>query len=373
MTTVDTVVERAHALIDLKRYDEAAALLGQHLAGQPDHLRGWTALARCHFNARRYKEALDAADTALRLDPENRQALMLRGRSLRHVGGRFEEAEETLRALVRLSPDDWYGYTILADLLCRMRLVRHGQANGGRIDPAAVKDLLREPADIAGEAIRLAPEEVHAYEVAWMIADLAGERAVADTLDRSILRLAPDHPEALARQAKRAAQAPGVKPARAADLYAEALAAAPDDAGLRRDLDRATYRLLRGVRWLALICVAAAGVMLDLFAVEGEEQRELPVSLGQRLWALVPMAALWAFGAWRRYRRLRTGVRLNVWSLVRRGRWARVVLAQAAWAVLCALLISQVPWSEHTVPQVLFWAGIAPTLATVWFDRRKSG
>lgn len=366
-------MERAEALIDLTRYDEAAVLLGQHLAGEPEDVPAWTALSRCHFNAQRHAEALDAADAALKLAPEDRQALILRGRSLRHVGGRFEEAEATLRELVRLYPHDWYGYAILADLVCRMRLVRHGQANGGQIDRHAVDRLLREPADIVQEALRLGPDQVYAHEVAWMIADLAGNRTVADMLDRSILQLDPNHPGALARQTKKAAEASGVKAAQAADLYADALAAVPDSAGLRRDLDRATYRLLRGVRWLALICVAAAGTMLDLFAVEGQAQRDLPVSLGQRLWALVPMAALWAFGAWRRYHRLRTGVRLNVRSLVRRGRWARVVLAQAAWAMLCALLISQVPWSERTVPQVLFWAGLAPTLATVWFDRRKAG
>jgi hypothetical protein len=48
------------------------------------------------------------------------------------------------------------------------------------------------------------------------------------------------------------------------------------------------------------------------------------------------------------------------------------VLAQAAWAMLCALVISQVPWTERTLPQILFWAGLVPTLATIWFDRRKT-
>jgi hypothetical protein len=44
-------------------------------------------------------------------------------------------------------------------------------------------------------------------------------------------------------------------------------------------------------------------------------------------------------------------------------------LAQAAWAMLCALLIVQVPWSERTAPLVIFWVG----LVTMWFDRRKAG
>jgi hypothetical protein len=83
------------------------------------------------------------------------------------------------------------------------------------------------------------------------------------------------------------------------------------------------------------------------------------------------MAAIWALGALLRYRRLRAGVRINLRSLIRRRTWPRIVLAQAAWAMLCALLLTQVPWTERTVPQVIFWAGLVPTAVTVLSDRRK--
>lgn len=39
--------------------------------------------------------------------------------------------------------------------------------------------------------------------------------------------------------------------------------------------------------------------------------------------------------------------------------------------MLMALLIIQIPWMDRTVPTVLFWAGLIPTAATIWFDRRK--
>jgi hypothetical protein len=209
--------------------------------------------------------------------------------------------------------------------------------------------------------------------VAWLIADMAGNRTVADQLDEAILRLDPQHEQALARRTKKAATAPGVKAGEAATLYADALAAAPDSAPMRSGLDDASYRLLRGIRWLALLCVALAGVGVDLFATEGETQRELPLPLGQRLWDLVPMAVVWTLGALLRYRRLRAGVRVNLRSLLRRRTWPRVALAQAAWAMVCALLIIQIPWTERTVPQMLFWAGLLPTVATMWFDRGKEG
>ncbi|MFG2496503.1 hypothetical protein ACGFSD_36430 [Streptomyces caniferus] len=47
-------------------------------------------------------------------------------------------------------------------------------------------------------------------------------------------------------------------------------------------------------------------------------------------------------------------------------------MAQAAWAMLCALLIAQILWQERNLPQILFRAGLAPTFATIWFDRKKT-
>ncbi|WP_176727774.1 hypothetical protein [Streptomyces sp. BpilaLS-43] len=49
-----------------------------------------------------------------------------------------------------------------------------------------------------------------------------------------------------------------------------------------------------------------------------------------------------------------------------------MVLGQAAWAMLCALLITQVPWTQRTFPLALFWVGMVPTVATLWFDRKKT-
>lgn len=39
--------------------------------------------------------------------------------------------------------------------------------------------------------------------------------------------------------------------------------------------------------------------------------------------------------------------------------------------MLMALLIIQPPRTDRTAPTVLFWAGLAPTAATLWFDRKK--
>ncbi|MFE0193669.1 tetratricopeptide repeat protein [Streptomyces sp. NPDC058989] len=374
MTEPNSAVEQAQALIDFKRYDQARALLSQHLAEDPGDLRAWIKIGYCHLYTEQPEPALHAAGEALKLAPGDFFALILHAKALTRIPDRaWREAEPVLREAVRADPHHWYGYAMLADAVCRMSLVRYVQANGSQFPPAHERDhVLREATDLAAEALRLGPEEVYAHEIAHRIATFSLDTTLADQLERAILRLDPTHAEALAAQTRKAAQAPGVKATQAADLYATGLAAAPDSAELQRGLDQATYRMLRGVRWLALLCVGFAGTAMDLFAVEGKVQRELPLPLGQRLWFLVVATAIWLVGALLRYRRRRAGVQLNVRSLIRRRRWPRIVLAQAAWAMLCALLIAEVPWTDRLLPQVLFWAGLAPTLGTVWFDRNKS-
>ncbi|MFH9420439.1 tetratricopeptide repeat protein [Streptomyces sp. NPDC017529] len=353
MTEQHPLVARGEVLVDLGRYDEAAAVLGSRLQEDPADVWALLELTRCHLAAQQPDRAVDVSGRALELAPQDYATLHMRARSLR-AAQRMEETDAVLREAIRVDPLRWTAYGTLAE-------IQPWLPDGDR----------QEGVRFGLEAVRLAPEEPRAYESLYKAALIAGDQERARQALDTLRRLDPTNSLAVVMQADSAANAPGVKAAAAADLYADALSTLPESQWLRSALDEATYRLLRGTRWLALLCVAAAGVTVDLFPQDGEVPRELPVPLGNRLWTLVPMAALWGFGALLRYRRLRTGVQLNVWSLVRRGRWARIVLGQGAWAMLCALLISQVPWTERTVPQVLFWAGLLPTPATVWFDRRK--
>ncbi|GFE13380.1 hypothetical protein Sgleb_14270 [Streptomyces glebosus] len=374
MTERNSAVEQAQALFDFERYEQARAVLAQHLAENPDDRRAWIEIGHCHLKTEQPEQALHTADEALKLAPEDFFALILRAKALTRIPDRaWRAAEPVLREAVQADPHHWYGYAMLADAVCRMSLVRYVQANGNQFPPPHERDhVLSEATDLAAEALRLGPEEIYAHEIAHQVATFSLDTTLADQLDHAILRLDPTHTEALARQTQKAANAPGVKAARAADLYATGLAAAPDSAEMQRGLDQATYRMLRGVRWLALLCVAFAGSGMGLFAVAGKVQRDLPLPLGQRLWYLVVATAIWIVGALLRCRRRRAGVQLNVRSLIRRRRWPRIVLAQAAWAMLCALLIAQIPWQERNLPQILFWAGLAPTFATIWFDRKKT-
>ncbi|MFI6687982.1 tetratricopeptide repeat protein [Streptomyces sp. NPDC050485] len=373
MTALHPTLERAHALIEFGRHDQALALLGRHLAEDPGDIRAWVKLSYCHLHADEPEKAMEAADEALRLAPEDYGALLLRAQAMVRNGG-WLDVEPVLREAVRVAPEESYARAMLADAVWRVSLVRYARetGGGGKISFSDTERVTREAADLAMEALRLGPEDIYAHEIAQRIASTSGNSTVSDQLDEAILRIDPTHSAALARQTEKAAQAPGVGAGRAAELYADALAGQPDHPFMQQQLDRATYRLLRGTRWLALLCLVLAGGMINLFPSDDQPAPELPLPIGQRLWSMVIMAVIWGFGAWRRYRKLRAGVQLNVRSLIRRGRWARVVLAQSGWAMLCAVLIAGPPWTDLPVPRLLFWAGIVPIAATILFDKKKA-
>ncbi|MEU8773590.1 hypothetical protein [Streptomyces sp. NPDC048606] len=355
---MDPAVQRAGALQAAGRYEESKALLAPHLAEEPDDEWAWQLLAVAHERLHEYELAERAGTEMLRITPGHVGALILLSRVLLRLGKR-SEAREAAEEAIRRAPDKWPTHFALSEVLA-------AYPNAPAAD--------HERAYVAAcETVRLAPNEPDAHQALCFTAVRTGRQDVAKQALVEWLRLDPSNTTAQAMYTEAMASGPEVTATQAAEMYSEGLAGAPQSAMLHSGLDHATYRLLRGTRWLALACLAAAGVTIDLFATAKDPiLRELPVPLGNRLWVLVIMAAIWGFGALLRYRRLRTGVRLNIRSLVRRGRWSRVVVGQAVWTMLCALVISQVPWTDREVPTIVFWAGLAVPLVTMAYDRRKT-
>ncbi|MEU6215312.1 tetratricopeptide repeat protein [Streptomyces sp. NPDC047023] len=357
--SVNPMVARATALQAADRYEESKAVLAPHLAEEPDDEWAWQVLAVAHERLGEYELAERAATEMLRISPGHVGALILLSRVLLRMG-RPSEARAAAEEAIRRAPDKWTSHLALSGVL-----VAYATA------PPADHQRAYEAAH---EAVRLAPQEPDAYQALCYAAVRTQRQDVAKRALVEWLRLDPSNETALAMHIDAMADTPDVTAAQAAEMYSAGLAGVPQSPMLRSGLDHATYRLLRGTRWLALVCLAAAGVMIDLFATAKDPVlRELPVPLGNRVWVLLVMAAVWGFGALLRYRRMRTGVQLNIRSLVRRGRWARIVLGQAAWTMLCALLISQIPWTDRSVPEILFWAGLVVPFSTMTFDRRKTG
>ncbi|MEU6877086.1 tetratricopeptide repeat protein [Streptomyces sp. NPDC046712] len=345
-------IEKAYALYDLGRYEESRELAARRIAQDPDDPYAWLTLSRCLAAQLLREEALDAAGEAVRLAPDWSSAHLVRGFVLRRMD-RIEEAEEAQREAIRCDPENWAPRAQRAELLIFF--------------PGQKAAALAE----AHEAVRVGPDEPESWEAMYKAAAFNERPDLSRNALEQLLRIDPTHPLAVTLTTRQEAAEPGTSAARAADLYAGGLAAAPDSEWLRKSLDQAVYRMLRGTRWLALLCLVMAGVTVDIFPTDGEEPKELPIHLGTRLWVLCLMAAVWGFGAWRRYLRMRTGVRLTVRDLVRRLFWPRVVLGQATLATLCALLIVSVPWADRTIPQVLFWLGLVPNLLSITHDRDK--
>lgn len=346
-------VEQAQELYGLNRYEAGLTRVDQRLAEAPDDAVAWGVRARCLSGLKRYEEALAAAEETARLEPELADGHFMRGFALRRMS-RLPEADQAQREAVRLAPERWAPRTQRAEML---------------IFVGTKEEALQE----ALEAVRLGPDVVDTWHTLYKVAAFNQRPDLMRESERQLLRIDPTDKLAVTEVTGREARKPGTSAARAADVIADGLAAAPDSASLRNDLDKAVFRMLRGTRWLALLCLAMAGVTVDVFPTDGEEPKDLPVDLGVRLWALALMAAVWGLGALRRYRRMRTGARLAVRDLVRRRLWPRVVLGQAALATLCALLIVVVPWTDRTIPQVLFWLGLVPSLLSITHDRNRVG
>lgn len=152
----------------------------------------------------------------------------------------------------------------------------------------------------------MAPQEPEAYKGLWKAALLNGAFAVRDHAIREALRLDPTSAWALREHAAHRAAAPGTGPKRRAEVYASALAADPGSNSMRMGLDRAVFQMLRGTRWLAVLSLVVAGAAINLFPSDGDGP-ELPLPIGTRLYVLALIGVVWAFGAWRRYRKLRAG------------------------------------------------------------------
>ncbi|WP_326697414.1 tetratricopeptide repeat protein [Streptomyces sp. NBC_01754] len=346
------LTEQADALRSLGRVDRAKELLARRLAEDPEDSAAWCGLAHCHWDAREITEVLTTTGEALRIAPEYMDALLLRAYALRRVG-RCDEALAAAEEAVRLRPDAWQSHAVLSDAL------------------TAWEPRRPESLEAARQAVRLSPEEVGPYQALWGIAALSDLPEPRDRAVAEVLRIDPGNSWALARQAAARELRPDTALRDVTDGYATALAANPEDTGLRMGLYRSVFRMLRGTRWLAVLSLVMAALAVDIFPDEGGA-KEMPLPLTTRLWALTLMAAAWGFGAWRRYRRLRTGVRMGMWELVRELFWARLVLAQATWGTLCALSILLVPWTARGIPQVLFWTGLTPIALTIWFDRPRT-
>lgn len=106
--------QQASALVELRRYEQAAALLGPLIASNPAAGRPRCLLAQCHLGLDDPRRALEAAEGAVAAQPDLPWAHRLRSLALRRLQRRRPALDAALEA-VRLDPSDYRNHLTLAD------------------------------------------------------------------------------------------------------------------------------------------------------------------------------------------------------------------------------------------------------------------
>lgn len=206
--------ERAQALIDARRYEDALSLLARAIASDPDNFELHCLKSRSLMELGRMPEALQASDAAARLAPEESWPFTLRSSILIKLD-RGREALVAARQAARLCPQSSQTQFQLAvsEWLCWHR--RAGRAAAERV-------------------LELAPDESSTYELlAWFDLGLWRFRS-AERYAREALRLDPQSWQAFnyLGQALRAQR----KGPEAIEALIEGLRLNPADTGLRYQL-----------------------------------------------------------------------------------------------------------------------------------------
>jgi len=301
--------QRADMLVELRRPEEAVALLRAALADHPGRSDLWGQLAMALLAADRPSEAYAAAQRRLELAPHNEWGYRLASLALTGLGRR------------RLAPHEWRAHARLARAL----------ADEGR---------LREAWDAGVRAVELAPDEPEAHMAIGAVAMALRGWPMAEQAYRHVLALEPGN--AAARNNLALVTLHRGEVAGAASGFADAVATDPRVEVARRNLEVAVrVAIARLLRWQLLAAIVS---YLELAST-----------------ALVPAAAALAAGALvglalvarLRWRALPASVRHFARSLVRsRKRFGLTVLAAlAGYAALAgAVALSMVGRSDLAVP-----------------------
>ncbi|MER5733529.1 tetratricopeptide repeat protein [Streptomyces sp. NPDC002138] len=232
-------LDRADALHDLGRFEQAAALAGVHLAEHPDDVRALILLARCRRSLGDPVGALESVDEALRVAPDDTYAWLVRVDTLTKLG-RFAEAEQAAHRCIALSPHFWGGHHCLAVVL-----EQSGQR--GRRHEAYLA---------ARRATELEPEAPAAHFMVGLLAHRLGDRATARLAYETTLRLDPENSEAhnnLATLHMRRSWFSRAAWTRAAEGFVDSAALDLEDRHARFNLETMAWGLVAGARWPALI------------------------------------------------------------------------------------------------------------------------
>ncbi|MFI8290003.1 tetratricopeptide repeat protein [Streptomyces sp. NPDC085614] len=343
------VLERADALFDVGRYEQAAALAAQHLASDPEDATGLVLLARCQHRLGREQEALASVERALSAEPGSLPAWLMRTHVLLALR-RYEEAEAAARHAVELAPQYWGGHYALGTVL----------------DRSSRPERRRAAYEAARTAVALAPDESDAHFLVGLTAQRNGDHGVAQQAYETALRLDPESSEAhnnlsllhlRRRWFRRGAWT------KAAEGFVESAALDMNDRQARYNLETMAWSTAAGARWVALLgCVAATFGSAQLRGGGSGADAVVPFLIG-----VAVLVGGWGGWALLMTRRVPPRLRRPL-LLVARG--CGPVLAMAAAVGLLGLqaVLTLVLWRVDVFAALaypLFWG----TVITYWVSR----
>lgn len=178
MTEIAQGLARAKVMLDLKRHDEAAGVLGPILAADPGNSTGWCLLALAHIGAGRFEDAIVSAGRAIAAAPDHDWPHRLACTAQLRMGN----ARAALRAAAearRLVPQSWQAHVCVAEATL---------ATGENFHLAA---------EAAATARALAPNAPEVHVISGKVSfALARRKAARAHLERA-LALDPQHGGAL--------------------------------------------------------------------------------------------------------------------------------------------------------------------------------
>jgi len=303
-------VQRARALLEVGRWEQAQQELARLLADQPDSVDGLCLLARCHQLAGRFPAMLEATEQAVAVAPDNEWPHRLRSIALGKLG-RVTESVAAGRRAVDLAPGIWQTHVILVDALL---------AQG-------TTEALRLAYRAARHGRELAPEEPEVHNACGRLYQAISDPGAARACYEQALRLDPNN--STARNNLAVVELRQGRATLAGERLRDVLAERPTEALYQRNAKAtATIWASRLMEFATLAWVVEVVVAL---AVPG-----LPV----RLVVGVLLLGGYATVAGLRYRRLSPALR----SMVRQNRYVVLAAVQLVTVVAIGLWWGSAPF-----------------------------
>lgn len=278
MTSVRGDLARAQALLDVKRYDEAASLLSLVVAVEPTDSRAWCLLAAAHLGIAQYQEATAAASRAITLAPSDDWPYRLASTAQQRLG-HATAAWKAATEACRVAPDGWRPYVCLA----KAELARQ-QVDFDAAERAAAR------------ARELAPDQPDVHYVSGLVSFTLAHWKAARAHQERALALNPAHSGAL-NELGRIKLRRG-SPAHAARHFIHAAQSAPGESIYGQNVDLAVRSAVAQTIYIAyigifvLLCATMFGHLSRVTAVTG---LAAPAALGAgfgaaQLWRMPPEA-----------------------------------------------------------------------------------